>query len=168
MCIYESIRIRIGWNQKRKRKIWYFGNCTDMVAEWLRRWTANPGVGRLVSVRGFGSHLCRNFLLTEQNLSTGYLPSFLSKISTSVSKKRYQDRKKTTGVNLWKECIYGWIGNRIDYKQKRKRNDSSRAWFRIRSLSTFSINKKKLTRVYLSIFLLKKFFINFQINIQDR
>ena len=38
----------------------------------------------------------------------------------------YQAGKKSTVVNLWSEvCIYGWIGNRIDWNQKRKRNDNS-------------------------------------------
>ena len=118
-------------------------------------------------MRGFGSNLRRNCFNRAKFVQRQLIKFFVEDFFINFQKK-YQDRKKTTGVNLWwKECIYGWIGNRIDWKQKRKRNDSHRAWVRIRSLSVFSINKK-MTRVYLSIFLLKKFFVNFQINNQDK
>ena len=156
--------------------------------EWLRRWTANA----TLSACEVSDPICRNFLLTEQNLSSGYLSSFLSKISSSVSKYNIKIGKKSTVVNFWsKECIYGRIGNRIDWKQKQKSNDNSyfegstdkvaewlRRWTANPTRSpcvvsnpisfVFCFNKANFFQWLLIKFSVKDFFISFQTNYQDR
>ena len=185
VCICGLIRTRKDWNQKP----WgnynsYFHAFRDKVAEWLRRWTANPIRFRVPSLSYFA--------LTKQIFSSGYLSSFLSKISSSVSKQTIKIGKKSTVDNLWsKECIYGSIRIRIDWNQKPKRNDNSyfkgftdkvAEWLRrwtanpIRSPCVvsnpisfvFCFNKENFFQWLLIKFSVKDFFISFQTNYQDR